>query len=58
MAAKEYAVWLTEVEANHLWTLIHDSIREGSYYGNKEQYRKRGERIRAKLLAATTTYAK
>lgn len=39
----------TEVEIRHLLFLIADNEREGMYWGNKEQYWKRIERIKGKL---------
>ena len=43
-------VKLTKSEIGHILTLISVNDREGWYYGNKEQYRKRSERIKYKLL--------
>jgi hypothetical protein len=40
----------TEVEIDHLLTLLRDAKSEGSYYGRRDHYLKRHERIRAKLL--------
>jgi hypothetical protein len=40
----------TEVEIDHLLTLLRDAESEGSYYGRRDHYLKRHERIRAKLL--------
>jgi len=45
-------VKLTQVEIDHILNLIHDSEREGSYYGPREQYWKRSARIRGKLKEA------
>jgi hypothetical protein len=42
-------VKLTKAEIGHILTLISVNDREGWYYGNKEQYRKRSERIKYKL---------
>ena len=42
-------VKLTKSEIGHILTLISVNDREGWYYGNKEQYRKRSERIKYKL---------
>ena len=42
----------TDVERDHLLTLLADAEAEGGYYGNKTQYWKRHERIKAKLLAS------
>lgn len=44
---------LTEVEIDHLLTLLLDAEREGSYYGNKARYWERHERITRKLNTAT-----
>lgn len=46
---EEKMVSLTEVEITHLLSLMHDAKVEGSYYGNKEQYWKRHDRIEEKL---------
>ena len=43
---------LTEVERDHLLTLMAEAEAGGCYYGNKAQYWKRHERIKAKLLAS------
>lgn len=43
---------LTVAEANHVLTLIVDRIEDGIYYGNKEQYYARSERIRQKFSEA------
>jgi hypothetical protein len=40
---------LTKVEINHLLELLESRRLEESYYGNKEQYEKRAERIKQKL---------
>lgn len=47
--SREKVVKLTEVEANFILTLIENNENEGWYYGNKEQYFKRLERVKAKL---------
>lgn len=41
----------TDVELWHLLSLLDDAEAEGGYYGNKAQYWKRHERIKAKLRA-------
>jgi hypothetical protein len=51
---KRGLVILSEVEINHLLTLIADSEREGSYHGNREQYWKRSERIKRELEGVFT----
>ena len=40
---------LTEAEINHLENLLLQEKEEGSYYGNKEQYYKRIDRLLKKL---------
>ena len=40
---------LTKAEINYLLWLIDDNIRDGSYYGNKNQYYKRVDGIIRKL---------
>lgn len=40
---------LTKVEINHLLELLESRRLEEVYYGNKEQYEKRAERIKQKL---------
>lgn len=40
---------LTKAEINHLLELLESRRLEESYYGNKEQYEKRAERIKQKL---------
>lgn len=39
----------TQAEKNTILTWLEENIREGYYYGNKEQYFKRLEKIREKL---------
>ncbi len=41
---------LTLAEINHLLCLIDDNEREGNYWGNKQHYWKRSERLKQKLL--------
>ena len=43
----------TEVERDHLLTLLADAVAEGTYYGNRDQYWKRHARITAKLIEMT-----
>ena len=45
-------VILTEPQINHLLTLLQDAGREGSYYGNRDQYWKRHEAITLALYKA------
>ncbi len=40
---------LNRAELDHLLTLLRDNCREGSYYGNRQQYRRRGDRLFDKL---------
>lgn len=40
---------LTKAEINHLLELLESRRLEESYYGNREQYEKRAERIKQKL---------
>ena len=40
---------LTKAEKNHILYLLEDNYRRGEYYGNKEQYWKRHDRILKKL---------
>ena len=42
-------VRLTIPECNHLLTLIDESEYDGCYFGNREQYWRRSERIKMKL---------
>ena len=39
----------TQAERNHLLTLLEERKRDGSYYGNQEQYYKRTDRLISKL---------
>lgn len=40
----------TDVEISHIVSVLMENEREGWYYGNKEQYWKRHQRILDKLL--------
>ena len=51
MSNKRYPVLLTVVEAGHLLQLLGRNETEGSYYGDREQYWARHERI-ARVLTA------
>jgi len=42
----------TGAEAEHVWWLIKSNEMEGWYCGNREQYWKRSERIKAKIAGA------
>ena len=44
-------VKLTEAELNHIVNLIADNERDGTYYGNREQYWKRSFMLKQKLLS-------
>ena len=41
---------LSLVEVNHILNLIRDNESEGTYYGNRDEYWLRSNRIKAKLL--------
>lgn len=41
---------LTVAEASHLLTLLNERIEDGTYYGNREQYYARSERIYQKIM--------
>lgn len=45
-------VTFTAAEADHVLTLLRDASLEGSYYGNREQYWRRHERIFDRLQDA------
>jgi hypothetical protein len=49
---KPKPVLLTEVEVDHLLTLLRDAEHEGSYYGRQDHYWKRHAQITAKLIAS------
>ena len=40
---------LTRIEIDHVMTILRDASREGSYYGNREQYWRRHDRVWKKL---------
>lgn len=44
----------TRTEAEHLWNLLWDNKRSGEYYGPREQYWKRHDRICDKLHAGAS----
>ena len=52
MPKMQATIQLTEVEINHLLTLLHDAEEVGSYYGPKFQYWERHHRIMDKLAGA------
>jgi len=41
-------------EKSHLLTLLRDAEERGEYYGNREQYWSRHDKIRSKLLSSKT----
>lgn len=45
-------VALTNAELNLLVTVVNDSVREGSYYGNREQWERRRAVVLRKLMEA------
>jgi hypothetical protein len=50
--SRELTLRLTPVEVDHLLTVIQDSFDRGDYYGARQQYWDRHERILNKLEAA------
>lgn len=42
-------VLFSRSELDHLLTLLRDANQDGSYYGNREQYRRRQERLWKRL---------
>jgi GTPase Era involved in 16S rRNA processing len=42
-------IHLTQVEVDHLLSLLRSNAQEGSYYGRKDQYYDRTKRLVAKL---------
>jgi hypothetical protein len=50
MSQKKHCYQLTDAERDTLRTLVAEAIAEGSYYGNREQYRARLVRIDSELL--------
>lgn len=44
---------LTHAELNYLLTLVEDNIREGNYWGNKEQFQNRQSRVLDKITKIT-----
>lgn len=47
--AKTVELELTHTELNYLLNLVTDHIRDGSYWGNKEQFRKMQSRVLDKI---------
>ncbi len=52
MSLKRYTVKLTQVQIDHIRTLLQMAIAEGCYFGNKAQYWDRHKRIDQILQAA------
>lgn len=52
MSERRVTVPLTGVEIVHILTALRDATRDGSYYGNKDQFQKRHTRINNKLEKA------
>lgn len=46
---KNHTLTLTVAETRHLLVLLQDSARSGEYYGNRDEYWKRHQRIVEKL---------
>lgn len=46
---KSPALKFTVAETRHLLQLLHDSTRVGEYYGNRDQYWNRHQRVTEKL---------
>lgn len=42
---------LTKTELNYVLNLVYENIREGWYYGNKQQFEKMQSKLLDKLLA-------
>lgn len=49
MADTKHAVFLTDVEIWHILTILRDIEADGCYYGSKEEYWTRHQRIITKL---------
>ena len=47
--AKTVELKLTEPELNYILSLVEDNIREGNYWGNKEQFQNRQSRVLEKI---------
>jgi hypothetical protein len=45
MAQKKHLIALTLPELDHVLGVLYEAQRDGSYYGNKEQYHARLDRI-------------
>jgi hypothetical protein len=48
---KTETIKLTKTELDYVLTLIYENIRDGWYYGNKQQFEKRQSKLLDKLLA-------
>ena len=51
--ARTIELKLTESELNYIWSLVEDNIREGNYWGNKEQFQNRQSRVVDKITKIT-----
>ena len=49
---RKVSVTLTRPELDTIWNLVHEKIEDGSYYGNREQYYARLDRIKEALGGA------
>lgn len=47
---KTYNISFSESELSHILTLISENHREGWYYGPRDQYWKRSDRIKEKII--------
>lgn len=47
--AQTFELKLTESELNYILNLVEDNIREGNYWGNKEQFQNRQSRVLEKI---------
>jgi hypothetical protein len=52
VSKRKVTVILTDVEIYHVLTALRDATRDGSYYGNRDQFYKRHARINGKLEEA------
>ena len=49
---RTHTIRLTPIEIDHIWGLLDDNEREGTYWGPKTDYWKRHTRVRDKLREA------
>ena len=54
MSQKQYIIKLTGAEIGHIVACLDDRKREGCYYGPREQFWKRHDRIEKKLTGDLT----